>query len=208
MVFLFTTTVVPGVSGVIVFAMDKGLAVVGLTVKVRAFVTAIGVVAAVDGVTFAGVITSTGVVFVDVIATESIFVVVDGLMVVPLTAVLPFFASFPTIVLVPIAPAAIVPMANVPVAVFVPKVPGAVFTTVAPISELLSMPGTTGSLSLVLCFDTESLSLLFFLLGFFMFLITFPVDFTGARLLFIGMVTIPGFANTFVTFCVAMVDVS
>lgn len=49
------------------------------------------------------------------------------------------------------------------------------------------------------CFEFESLSLSFFLFGFFMFRTTFPDDLTGARLVFIGIVAIPGFGNTSVS---------
>jgi hypothetical protein len=213
-VLLFTVTVVPSVPGVVVLAADEGLTVVGLMVKVRTLVTTTGTAVFVDGMTLADVATSTGGAFVgESIAAKSTFAVVGGLLVVPFTAILPFLVPFPTTVLPPIAPAAndpatIVPAANVPVAVFVPSVPVAVLPTTATVSGLLSTPGATESLSPVLCFDPASLSLLFFLFGFFMFLITFPVDFTGTRLLFIGMVAILGVTNTSVTVCTAVVDVS
>jgi len=54
----------------------------------------------------------------------------------------------------------------------------------------------SGPLSLVLCLELESLSLSFFLLGFFMLRTTLPVDFTGARLIFVGIVAILGFDRT------------
>lgn len=50
------------------------------------------------------------------------------------------------------------------------------------VSELLLSPA--------LCLEFESFSLEPFLFGFFMFLTTFPVDLTGVRFVFIGMVTI------------------
>lgn len=69
-------------------------------------------------------------------------------------------------------------------------------------STFASLPPGIGSIGsepsfVRLCFELESLSLLLFLLGFFMFRTTFPDDFTGARLVFAGMVAIPGFGNTF-----------
>lgn len=54
----------------------------------------------------------------------------------------------------------------------------------------------SGLMSLALCLELESLSLLVFLLGFFMLRTTFPVDFTGARLIFVGIVAILGFDST------------
>lgn len=213
-VVLFTAAVVPGILGVVAFAVDKGLVVVESTAEVRALVTVTGAAAFVDGVTFAGVGTSAGGAVVGVVTTaESTFTVVGGPLVVPFRVVLMFLVPFPVAILAPIVPAPIVPAANVPaanvpVAVFAPNVPTAVFPATDPVSGLLSLPGTAGPLSLVLCFDPESLSLPFFLLGFFMFLTTFPVDLTGARLLFIGMVAILGFGNTSVTVCRDAVDVS
>lgn len=62
---------------------------------------------------------------------------------------------------------------------------------------LLSLPpcdgkGSLTDASLTLCLELDSLLLSFFLLGFFMFLTTLPLDLTGARLLFIGIVAILG----------------
>lgn len=54
----------------------------------------------------------------------------------------------------------------------------------------------SGLMSLALCLELESLSLSVFLLGFFMLRTTFPVDFTGARLIFVGIVAILGFDST------------
>lgn len=56
--------------------------------------------------------------------------------------------------------------------------------------------GSVVILSLVLCLELESLSLSFFLFGFFMFLTTLPVDLTGARLVFIGIVANIGFGTS------------
>lgn len=52
-------------------------------------------------------------------------------------------------------------------------------------------PGLEPPSVVLLCLELESLSLSFFRFGFFMFRTTFPVDFTGARFVFIGIVAIP-----------------
>jgi len=74
---------------------------------------------------------------------------------------------------------------------------------IVPVSVLtVSFNGTesrspeSGPLSLVLCLEVESLSFSFFLLGFFMLRTTLPVDFTGVRLIFVGIVAILGFDST------------
>lgn len=65
--------------------------------------------------------------------------------------------------------------------------------TLAPLPSLLLLAtGSAVILSLVLCLELESLSLSFFRFGFFMFRTTLPVDLTGARLLFIGIVAVLG----------------
>lgn len=74
---------------------------------------------------------------------------------------------------------------------------------IVPVSVLtVSFNGTgsrsfeSGPLSLVLCLELDSLSFSFFLLDFFMLRTTLPVDFTGVRLIFVGIVAILGFDST------------
>jgi len=54
----------------------------------------------------------------------------------------------------------------------------------------------SGPLSFTLCLELESLSLSVFLFCFFMLRTTFPDDFTGVRLIFVGIVAILGFDST------------
>jgi len=74
---------------------------------------------------------------------------------------------------------------------------------IVPVSVLtVSFNGTglrsfeSGPLSVGLCLELDSLSFSFFLLGFFMLRTTLPVDFTGVRLIFVGIVAILGFDST------------
>lgn len=105
---------------------------------------------------------------------------VVGLIVVLTPGGLPFLIGFPCTILAALP--AVIAAANVP-----PVLPSLV-----PGNETRSLVSDPPSLVVVLCFKLESLSLSFFLLGFFMFLTTLPVDFTGARLVLIGMVAVSG----------------
>jgi len=78
-----------------------------------------------------------------------------------------------------------------------------VILVIVPVSVFTVSFNGTGSrsfesspLSLALCLELDSLSFSFFLLGFFMLRTTFPVDFTGVRLIFVGIVAILGFDST------------
>lgn len=128
-----------------------------------------------------------------VVAAFAVFVVTFAVVVATFTVVVVIFSVVMVTFAVVVVVFAVVVMAFA-------GPPGGMATGVfLPITEeglplsLLLPPidvGSTGSASIFLCFELESLSLSFFLLGFFMFLTTLPVDFTGARLLFIGIIII------------------
>lgn len=211
-------TEVAGDTDDLVVVVCRGLTVVGV---VRVLVIVVVVVLDSDEVTVVvGLLVTTGV--LDVVVAEVTLVGAFGVTDDGLVEVCVFTGFAELVVVLAVVPSVVVPFeprAVVAFAVVVlgfviepPPIKGmpAVLTVfiwailvIVPVSALTGSFNGVGSrslesgpLSLVLCLELESLSLSVFLLGFFMFRTTFPVDFTGTRLIFVGIVAILGFDNT------------
>lgn len=175
----------------------------GLVVVRTAFdVAGIALLGTLAGVVFCAEVAATtvlvavGAFVVESPEADSLATVVDAVMVeVGQAAVVEFDLPRAEVTVV-----AVVVVIGFPVVTGLPfliiELPAAVLVIVA----VLAIPDS-GSLTLELpplsLVLLESLSLSFlFRFGFFMFLTTLPVDFTGALLVFIGIVAILGFGNT------------